>query len=159
MTIEFKTGNILDFTETIMTQQVNHQKVMGGGLALQIKNKYPKIFDEYCKFIDEHSWNEIKEKILIHVFKISDKQSIMNIFGQRYYGRDKCYTDYDMLKNSFEVILDACKKSNREESIAIPYRIGSGLSGGSWEVVYKIIQDIFENSKIKVVIYQLEGVE
>ncbi len=159
MTIEFKTGNILDCKETMLIQSVNYRKVMGAGLAKQIKNKYPKIFDQYCKFIDSHSWFYISQTGLFDMFKINDnpEQFICNVFGQKDFGNDKCYTDYESLKNGLSSVELSARLDKR--SVALPFRIGAGLSGGDWNIVYKIIQDIFENSEVKVVIYKLKGIE
>lgn len=43
MTIEIIEGNILDYKEDIIVQQVNCRGVMGSGLAKQIMNKYPSV--------------------------------------------------------------------------------------------------------------------
>ena len=48
--IVFKTGNIFDSKCQTLVNTVNCVGVMGKGLALQFKQKYPKMFDEY-KFI------------------------------------------------------------------------------------------------------------
>lgn len=157
MTIEFKTGNILDAKETLILQSVNYRKIMGAGLAKQIKNKYPDIFKQYCDFIDENSWEDIKKDGLFDLFKINEEQGIVNIFGQKNFGRDKCYTDYQSLKNGLLKVSGISFLFTKGLSVAIPYKLASGLSGGSWKIVYEIIQDIFENSEVKVVIYRLEG--
>ncbi len=160
MTIEFKTGNILDFTETICVQQVNYKKVMGGGLALQIRNKWPEIYDAYCNFIDENSWDDIVKYGLFHFYNIDGKQFIVNIFGQKDLGRNRCYTDYTSLYNSLLRLSGISISESNPVSIAIPYRIGAGRGGGDWEGrIYPMIVKIFEKSNTKVVIYKLEGVE
>ena len=44
--------NIFNCTENISVHQTNCQGVMGHGIALQIKNKYPEVFNayyHYCK--------------------------------------------------------------------------------------------------------------
>ena len=51
--IVFKQGNIFDSECQTLVNTVNRNGVMGKGLALQFKKKYPKMFDEYklaCKF-------------------------------------------------------------------------------------------------------------
>lgn len=50
--IKLVQGNILDAPENIIVHQVNCKGVMGAGLALQIKSKYPKAFTEYIKLLD-----------------------------------------------------------------------------------------------------------
>ena len=51
MSIKFVNGNILTFPErdedTIICHQVNCKGVMGAGLAKQIRDKWPVVFDEY----------------------------------------------------------------------------------------------------------------
>lgn len=162
MTIEIKIGNILDSKENLICQQVNYQKVMGGGLALQIRNKWPEIYKSYCDFIDAFSYEYLKSSGYTHCFKINDNQFIVNIFGQEFYGSNKCYTDYISLRNAFNNINNIClwSKTNLENniSISIPDHIGCGLAGGDWDnVVWPMIQEIFGKSEIKVVIYKLEG--
>lgn len=39
--LNFVNGDILKTNANIIVQSVNHQGVMGSGLAKQIKNKYP----------------------------------------------------------------------------------------------------------------------
>ncbi len=164
MTITFKTGNILDAEENLILQQVNYQGIMNGGLAKQIRNKWPEIYDGYCKFIDKYSWEQIKKNGLVNDFEIKsppNPQYIINIFGQEYYGRDKCYTDYAALRNSLVNIFNVPSlKGQLQYSIAIPWKISCGLAGGDWDnIVWPMIQEIFENSEVKVVIYRLEDVD
>lgn len=45
--IEYIKGNILNVTEGIIVQQVNCMGVMGAGLAKQIKDKWPNIYNDY----------------------------------------------------------------------------------------------------------------
>lgn len=50
--IVFKTGNIFDSECQTLVNTVNRNGVMGKGIALQFKKKYPELFDEYklaCK--------------------------------------------------------------------------------------------------------------
>lgn len=42
-----KTGNLLNADELYIVHQVNNLGVMGAGLALQIKHKYPQVFIQY----------------------------------------------------------------------------------------------------------------
>ena len=50
--IVFKTGNLFDSECQTLVNTVNRNGVMGKGIALQFKKKYPELFDEYrlaCK--------------------------------------------------------------------------------------------------------------
>ena len=45
--IDIINGNILNCSENIIVHQTNCLGVMGAGLALQLRKKYPIIFDKY----------------------------------------------------------------------------------------------------------------
>lgn len=55
--IVFKKGNIFDSDCQTLVNTVNRNGVMGKGLALQFKQRYPEMFDEYrlaCKLKQIH---------------------------------------------------------------------------------------------------------
>ncbi len=161
MTIEFKTGNILNAEENMICQSVNHRETMGGGLALQIRKRWPNIYKEYCEFSRLYTFEQIRITGIYHCFFTNEypMECIINIFGQDGFGNDKRYTDYISLENSFKY-LHANLKNMGNKSLGIPSFIGCGLGGGDWDnVVYPMIVEIFGKSEVKVVIYKLEGVE
>lgn len=158
--IKFKEGNILEATEDIICQSVNHQGVMGSGLAKQIKRKYPNIEKSYKLFCTGFSFEDIRSKGIVYWYDIPDSNHysnhyIANIFGQDKYGTDKKYTDYLSLGNGLDAIRIFANYLNK--SIAIPNHMGCGLGGGDWSVVLEMIGQIFEYSpEISVTIYNYE---
>ncbi|WP_297419058.1 macro domain-containing protein [Clostridium sp.] len=150
-------GNILNAKEDIICQQVNCQGVMGAGLAKQIKNKYPKVYENYRHICQDYKNN--KKSLLGQVIfgiQTNDNKIIANLCGQDKYGRDKQYTNYSALRKSLNEIYNSVTNVNstlKGKSIAIPYGIGCGLAGGNWDVVYKMIEDIFKD--YDVTIYKL----
>jgi len=141
MAIEFKTGNILDATETLICHQVNYKKVMGSELAKQIKNKWDMVFSEYCEFINRYSWNEITTgdgRLNVVKVSVDPFQCVVNIFGQFNYGNDATYTRYDALKN--QLLLLRKYASTFKYSIACPWKLSCGLAGGDWDnIIYNKI--------------------
>lgn len=70
-----------------------------------------------------------------------------------YYGRGgNRYTSYDAMYDSLVKIKEVAKKHNK--SVALPYGIGSVRGGADWEVVYKMIERVFDD--YEAVIYKLE---
>lgn len=123
---------------------------MGSGLAKQIKDRFPNNFKIYKKLC-------LKEKALLGkclVVKENDK-IIANLFGQDKFGRDKKYTNYDAFKLGIKRLF--LKAESENYSIAIPYKIGCGLGGGDWRVIYNIIEQesVFKN--IQITIYKFKG--
>lgn len=154
--IKIVNGNILNASEDIICHQVNCQGVMGSGLAKQIRSKYPEVFDqykEYCKYIQYPK--QLLGKAL--PVKCWDGKIVFNLFGQLYYGKDgKQYTDYDALRECFKNIKRSVLFETGDlyhKTIAIPFQIGCGLAGGSWNIVYNIIEDVFID--YDVTIYKL----
>lgn len=159
MTISFVDGDILDGDWDILVQSVNHKGVMGAGLAKQIASAWPKIVPSYKTFCNETIFKEIKSRGLFHCFPVSGEyfpSYIISIFGQNDYGRDSRHTDYISLGNGLLSVADFAAR-NRHGKIAIPYGIGCGLGGGDWNIVYPIIQDVFNDyPELDVKIYKYE---
>lgn len=136
--INFFDGDILESGSEIICHQVNCQGVMGSGLALQIREKYPIVFSKYKELCDAE---ENKKDLLGRVQLVTvDKNTVIaNCFGQFTFGRDEnvTYTSYEALKECFEFL--GKLSGGCGYSLAIPFNIGCGLGNGDWEVVLEII--------------------
>ena len=147
--MNFKHGNILEATENIIVHQVNNLGIMGAGLALQIKNKWPDVYTEYKKYI--HQMNTIKSTKhtligSIHLVPINNNQVIINMFSQNGISRTKRTTDYDAMEQCFKQIQKIIQETNH--TVAIPYKIGCGLAGGDWNIVQNLIEKYLPNATI-----------
>jgi O-acetyl-ADP-ribose deacetylase (regulator of RNase III) len=65
-------------------------------------------------------------------------------------------TDYNALYDALTHLREIMK-NHRWKSVAFPYGMSCGLGGGSWNVVYAMICDVFENSEIEVQIVNRGG--
>lgn len=148
--IKYVTGNLLEAEENIIGQQVNAQGVMGAGLAKQIRNKYPVAYKEYMKVCGDSDYDS---DLLgrTQLVQLNEGSFIANLFGQLGYGRGKIHTDYNSLKRALRTLKDFAVA--RKLSVALPFGLGCGLAGGSWEIVSKIIEKVFED--YEVTIYKL----
>ena len=153
--IKFKDGNILNAEENIICHQTNCIGVMGGGLALQIRNKYPEVYNCYKKLCSEFKPNELLGKIQIVKVEGNNKY-IVNLFGQNNISKTTRMTDYDALEVALNNLKTNMELQDEKLSVAIPYNIGCALGGGDWSIVSKIISDVFKDSEIDVVIYSFD---
>lgn len=134
--IEVCTGNIFDSGADIICHQVNCRRVMGAGLAYQIKVANPNMFREY-KSLCSRFGSEMLGRAVILPMDSDPKHFIANCFGQCSYGTGRQHTEYLALESALNSVRDfAC---DHQLSVAIPYKMGCGLAGGTWSVVSDII--------------------
>ena len=132
------TTNILDITDGIICQQVNCKLVMGAGLAKQIREKYPVVYNVY----KNRRGPNLGDLLIVPVSK---ELSVACLYAQYSYGRYGKFTDYF----AFETCLMRLKESNiHNKQIYFPYKIGCGLGGGDWRIIEKMIKRIIPDSII-----------
>lgn len=152
MPVKYVNGNIFDTDCDIICHQTNCQGVMGHGIALQVKERYPNVYERYKMCCEQ---TEDKEDLLGTVLYLEtfDKKDrcIANIFGQLNYG-EGLQTNYGKLAKGFDDIAEFAKEWNY--SVAIPYKIGCGLAHGNWEVVKELIESIFAD--VDCTVYRFE---
>lgn len=128
-------GSVLNAQQTYIVQQVNCRGVMGAGLAKQIREQYPKLYNEYKQICLTNIPGDLLGKVFAH-------ENILSVFGQLDYGRDpyKVYTNYGALRIAFNKIHVRLPLS---ASLAFPTNFGCGLANGDWTTVRKLIEDCF----------------
>lgn len=131
-------GNILNTKKGIICQQVNCQGVMGSGLALQIRNKWPYVYKQYKEC---HTNGHVNLGNII-IVPVEPDIYVANLCGQNSYGREagRVYTNYNALNSCFESLAKWHKEHNPDLPIYIPYKISCGLAGGNWVEVVGIIE-------------------
>lgn len=149
--IKIINGDLLKATDRdIILHQVNCKGVMGGGIAKQIRQQHPNLYWRYYIHCKQNT--HLLGTVLYYRLP---QYIIANCFGQDDYGRTKQYTDYEALQKCFieiGVLADKYREQGNDLKIGIPYKIGCGLGGGDWDIVYKMICEIFEG--LDVVIYR-----
>ena len=124
-------GDLLDIDEGLICHQVNICGVFNAGLAKQIRDKYPIVFECYNKRYKSNLWTLGD----VQAVKVTDTLTVANIAAQATYGRSGLHTNYDALKQGIKKIADKFKGQ-----IYIPEKIGCGLAGGDWEIVFDMIE-------------------
>ena len=144
--IKFYNGDLLDSTAGIIAHQVNARGVMGSGVALAIKTKYPEVFKSYREFFETGNLKLGK----VDFAKTNDGKIVANMCGQDKYGKDgKQYTDYEALEKCFDKT-ERYMKENGIDTIAFPYKIGCGTGGGDWNIVFGMIKEYFSEFNIEI---------
>lgn len=146
----------------IICHQVNCQGVMGSGIAKQIRDKYPVVYERYKHHCDIYSpvallgvaqFVETKER------HNTPFRGIFNLYAQEKYGYDGTqYTDYYALHKCLEAVKESVPTNEEKYTIAIPYMMSCCRGGGNWDVVYGLIEDILGNdNRFDVLICEYNG--
>ncbi len=144
--LNFIKGNILESTVEAIVNPVNCEGVMGKGLALQVKSKYPLTFSDYVKACKEKRLSIGK----LHWYKEDDK--IIINFPTKDKWREKSKITY--ISDSLPQLIVLIKEL-RIESIAIP-ALGCGLGGLDWKEVRRILVNHLHDmsSNLEIYIYE-----
>lgn len=136
-------GNIFDIDADVIVNPVNTVGVMGGGLALQFKNRFPKMFEHYkakckdgslkigsidwfCKEVNQNTGNE---------------KYIVNLPTKEHW-KDPSKIEY--IEKGIDALIELLLKDEYIKTVAIP-KLGCGLGGLDWNDVKKIIIKKFED--------------
>lgn len=126
-------GDLLEIKEGIIAHQCNCRGVMGTGIALRIKRKWPNVFREY------HKAFKVKQLILgeLSTIRVSEDLYIVNLLGQDGYGRGSRKTDYNAVAQAFGYLHKFAKVVDKQ--VYIPHFMGCVNAGGNWEIYSHIV--------------------
>lgn len=144
--IKIFNGDLLESGADIICHQVNCQKAMNSGVAKQIRNKFPNVYEEYMKIASSEMLGRIQ------IITIEDNQFVCNMFAQDKYGYDgKQYTDIEALRRCFIKLRTMLDDSDTKDMvIAMPYKIGCVRGGADWNTVYEMIDKIFRDYRVEL---------
>lgn len=152
-------GNIFDFVgrNDAIIHGCNTHGVMGSGIALEVKTRYPGAFNAYLRKHHEHG---LSLGTVIPYFDPNDKFWIINAITQNNFGRDdKRYVSYDKRYVSYDAVSDAFKRIRAAEDkfdrLFFPL-IGAGLGGGDWNVIQAIIESEFKGSDKELILVKFQ---
>lgn len=136
-------GDIFSSPAQVLVNTVNTVGVMGKGIALEFKNRYPEMFKTYQKICDEKLLDIGK----LMLWKKNDKWVLL--FPTKKHWRSPSKLSY------IEKGLEKFAKTYESlgiESIAFP-RLGCGNGGLDWDDVRPIMEKHLKNLPIQVYIY------
>jgi O-acetyl-ADP-ribose deacetylase (regulator of RNase III) len=152
--IDIRSGNIVhEVTRGVILQQVNAQGVMGSGVAKDIRDKWPVVFEEYSKVLGPaYTQKDSGLHMLGKMIPVQVEKDlwVLNLVSQQFFGREKGrrYTSYDALDVALTraaewALSDAWGLEDTWYAQRLPIHfpaIGCGLGGGRWTVVESLIE-------------------
>ena len=123
----------------ILVHGCNAQGVMGQGIALSVRKRYPNAFNDY---LNEHATNGLKLGSIIYT-ECSPELTIANAITQQYYGTYKRqYVSYQAIHEVFSALAKLSQMSVK--TVHYPM-IGAGLGGGEWSIISEVIDVAFSH--------------
>jgi len=143
--IEFVKGNIFDSETEAIVNAVNTVGIMGKGIALEFKKRYPENFKVYKNACETGT---LKTGSVL-VVKEYDGKIIIN-FPTKAHWKDASKLKYiiDGLESLKSMVLNQNIKS-----LALP-AIGCGLGGLKWEVVKELIKKDLSHLDANIFVYE-----
>lgn len=142
-----KKGDLLAVTKGHIVHGCNAQGVMGSGVALAVKKKYPAAFENY---MFHHNTPEGLILGIAYPFAINPELTIWNAITQESFGQPFRNVSYDAIQTCFAQInesihLDQSSVEGLDHptEVHIPM-IGAGLGGGNWEIIKTIIEQTMD---------------
>ena len=182
-------GNLLDFPthcETdpdkyvginVIAHSCNCQNVMGGGIAKQIKDRYPKAFEaDHERWSDEYNdggnWRcqigDYSKAVIETQWTHLPHATIYNLYTQSGYSTKERQVNYEYFWKALKAMEeDLCASHVQKHEynpapppiLGLPYGISCGLAGGNWKIIKAIIEDIFLDSMIECYIVKFNQFE
>lgn len=138
MPIKRVVGDIIQLAENgefdVIIQGCNCMNTFGKGLALAIKNNYPDAYVADCKTV-KGDVNKLGTITYANVGKFT----IVNAYTQYDYVGPMPRSSVDAIQSCMQQV----KQTFSGLRLAYP-RVGCGLAGGDWQVVYPIILNALE---------------
>ena len=144
---EVKSDLLTDPTISIIIHQVKTTNKFDGGLAAQIRVKYPSAWKA-----DTLAAEQSKNKLGMFSFaKVLPNKWVFNIYSDSIYGNQMNYTDYNALRTGLTAAKKYIMAYLNSPVIGIGH-IGT-RAGGDWTVSRKIVEEVFTDydGKIKIV--------
>lgn len=131
-------GDLLEQNFDVIGHQANCLNIMGAGIALQIKNKFPNAF-EVDRLVNQNN------KYGNFSISRTQKPYIANLYGQyaigKIYNKMLKYDNLKALESALEGLLNYMSYDSLK-TLGLPYMIGCGLAGGDWNKTFEMIKKL-----------------
>lgn len=143
--IEFTNGDMFDVEADIRVNTVNCVGVMGAGVALAFKQRYPDMFKDYKRDCNDG----IVKPGKMHVWKSLSGDWIVNFPTKRHWREDSRYEDIEAGLDDLRRYLD----SVGHKTIALP-ALGCGNGGLDWGRVSEMIREKLDGVDAHVLVFE-----
>jgi len=148
--IEFVTGDFFDYDADIRINTVNCVGVMGAGVALEFKKKYPEMFKEYVKVCKKKEIAPGKP----YVWEESDLFSrcvIVNLPTKIHWRNS---SEYEYIELDLIWLHDFLDVEDKKNAIVTLPALGCGHGGLNWNIVKGMICHHLKEIDAKILVFE-----
>ena len=154
MSIQHRIGNLLKMNDIDVIIGVNNlYHTMGAGIAKQIADMYPEAL-EADKATPHGDSSKLGTFSYAKVDGPYGKKTVINLYAMQGLGTHKRQTQYEAFYIGMESIHNQVMDSKKDLVIGVPAGIGCGLAGGSRKIINAMLEEIFGESSVKLVIVE-----
>jgi len=150
--IKLVKGDFFEYEASIRVNTVNCVGVMGAGVALQFKNKFPKMFEDYAK---ECHLGKVKPGVP-HVWNnnqlFNDNPIIINLPTKLHW---KNPSKYEYIIAGL-IWLRSFLKDKSLATVTLP-ALGCGHGGLNWDKVQKLIFEYLHDLNVTILLFEPES--
>lgn len=147
--IKYVEGNFFDYDTDIRINTVNCVGVMGAGVALAFKNKYPDMYREYVSVCKNNQIEPGKPHVWSSGDLFSKALTIIN-FPTKIHWRNN--SEYEYIEKGLQWLQEYLQ-DKQDMSISLP-ALGCGHGGLDWSRVKKLIEKYLSNSPTEILVFE-----
>lgn len=142
--VKYVNGDLFSTEADIIAHGCNCRGGYGSGVAYTMAKTYPRAKLLYLEKYDEDGWDLGDVQFVLQ----RDGKYVANCATQdAYLPRGMCHADYPAIRTCMEKVKKFAK--DKGLSIAMP-KIGSKLAGGDWNLIEKILEEVFVDYDVTV---------
>jgi O-acetyl-ADP-ribose deacetylase (regulator of RNase III) len=142
--VKYVKGDLFETDRDIIAHGCNCRGGYGSGVAYTMAKTYPRAKLLYLEKYDEDGWDLGDVQMVLQ----RDNKYVANCATQdQFMPRGVCHADY----SSIRICMEKVKKFAKDKglSVAMP-KIGAGLAGGDWNLIEKILEEVFVDYEVTV---------
>lgn len=147
--IEYVSGNFFDYDADIRINTVNCVGVMGAGVALEFKNRYPEMFKSYVKVCKENQIAPGKPYVW-EEYDLFSRCIIINLPTKLHW---KNPSEYEYIEADLLWLKEYLMDKNENCVVTLP-ALGCGHGGLDWGIVKKQIVYYLGDLRAKVLVFE-----
>lgn len=147
--LKYVSGDFFDYDADIRINTVNCVGVMGAGVALLFKNKYPEMFKQYKKDCDNKEISPGNPTVWQEGDMLEKKTYIINL-PTKIHWRNK--SEYSYVEDGLKWLSEYLT-IHRDNTVTLP-ALGCGHGGLDWNIVKSLIEKYLSNSENEILVFE-----